>query len=67
MKRLNNDYTIKTINAVHMEGSFGFVITKNKMIYIIGGDTYLNDDLVAEINSNPKIKLLILECSFQID
>ncbi len=60
-----NDYTIKAINAVHMEGSFGYVITKNKNdAYIISGDTYLNDDLVAEINSNPKIKLLILECSF---
>jgi ribonuclease BN (tRNA processing enzyme) len=60
-----NNYTIKAINAVHMEGSFGYVITKNKNdAYIISGDTYLNDDLVAEINSNPKIKLLILECSF---
>ncbi len=48
-----------------MEGSFGYVITKNNNdAYIISGDTYLNDDLIAEINSNPKIRLLILECSF---
>lgn len=60
-----DDYTIKVIHAVHIEGSVGYIITKNKKeSYLISGDTYLNDDLINEINSNPKIKLLILECSF---
>ena len=60
-----DDYTIKAIHATHIEGSFGYVITKNKKeSYLISGDTYINEDLINEINSNPKIKLLILECSF---
>ena len=59
------NYSIKAINAVHMEGSFGFVISKeDKEAYVISGDTYLNDALIEEINSNPKIRLLLIECSF---
>lgn len=59
------NYSIKAINAVHMEGSFGFVISKeDKEAYVISGDTYLNDTLIEEINSNPKIRLLLIECSF---
>lgn len=60
-----DNYIIKAIKAVHIEGAFGFVITKNdKEAYLISGDTHLNDYLIKEINSNPKIKLLIIECSF---
>ena len=60
-----NDYVLKAIKAVHIDGAFGYVITKNnKESYVISGDTYLNDNLINEINSNPKIKLLIVECSF---
>lgn len=59
------NYSIKAINAEHMEGSFGFVISKeDKEAYVISGDTYLNDALIEEINSNPKIRLLLIECSF---
>ena len=58
-------YVLKAIKAVHIDGAFGYVITKNnKESYVISGDTYLNDYLINEINSNPKIKLLIIECSF---
>lgn len=60
-----NNYKIKVIEAIHIKGSFGFVITKDfKESYIISGDTYLNDKLIEEINSNPSIRLLIIECSF---
>lgn len=60
-----NDYVLKAIKAIHIDGAFGYVITKNnKESYVISGDTYLNDNLINEINSNPKIKLLIVECSF---
>lgn len=60
-----DNYTLKAIKAVHIDGAFGYVITKNnKESYVISGDTYLNDDLINEINSNPKVKLLIIECSF---
>lgn len=59
------NYYIKSIDTVHMEGSFGFVVSKNnKEGYLISGDTYLNDKLIEEINSNPNIKLLLIECSF---
>jgi HD-GYP domain-containing protein (c-di-GMP phosphodiesterase class II) len=60
-----NNYKIKVIEAIHIKGSFGFVITKDfKESYIISGDTYINDKLIEEINSNPSIRLLIIECSF---
>ncbi len=60
-----NRYTIKAIPAVHIPGSFGFVIIKDDIDgYLISGDTYLNDLLAEEINNNPKIKILITECSF---
>lgn len=60
-----NKYQIKPINAVHIPGAFGFVIIKDNIDgYVISGDTYLNEGLVEEINNNPKIKLLIIECSF---
>jgi HD-GYP domain-containing protein (c-di-GMP phosphodiesterase class II)/ribonuclease BN (tRNA processing enzyme) len=59
------NHSIKAIKAVHMKGSFGFVVSKNaKEGYLISGDTYLNDDLINEINSNSNIKLLLIECSF---
>ncbi|MGB5791550.1 HD domain-containing phosphohydrolase [Poseidonibacter sp.] len=60
-----NKYEIKAINAIHIPGAFGFVIIKDDIDgYLISGDTYLNEELVEEINNNPKIKLLITECSF---
>ena len=43
------NYKIRAIEAVHIAGSFGFVITKdNEDSYIISGDTYLNDKLISE-------------------
>lgn len=58
-------HTIKVINAVHIEGAYGFIITKNNSeSYIISGDTSFSESLIAEINSNPHIKSLIIECSF---
>uniref|UniRef100_UPI004047886B HD domain-containing phosphohydrolase n=1 Tax=Aliarcobacter sp. TaxID=2321116 RepID=UPI004047886B len=60
-----NNYTFKAIEAIHIKGAYGFVITKNNHeAYVISGDTYLNDKLIEEINNNPQIKLLIVECSF---
>ena len=58
-------YKIKAINAIHIPGALGFVIIKDNIDgYLISGDTYLNEGLIEEINNNPKIKLLIIECSF---
>lgn len=58
-------YKIKAINAIHIPGALGFVIIKDNIDgYLISGDTYLNEELIEEINNNSKIKLLIIECSF---
>lgn len=58
------NYTIKAIEAIHIKGAFGYIVTKNDESYVISGDTYLNDNLIKLINSDLKIKLLIIECSF---
>ncbi|WP_368029281.1 HD domain-containing phosphohydrolase [Arcobacter sp. s6] len=59
-----HDYTIKAIPAVHIKGSCGFVISKKENAFIVSGDTYKNPKIWDEINKNPKIKALLLECSF---
>lgn len=59
------NYKIKAIHAEHILGALGFVIEKNNLDgYLISGDTYLNESMIEEINNNPKIKLLVCECSF---
>jgi HD-GYP domain-containing protein (c-di-GMP phosphodiesterase class II)/ribonuclease BN (tRNA processing enzyme) len=59
-----HDYYIKAINANHIPGSCGYVITKNNQAFIISGDTYTNPIIWEEINNNKAITSLILECSF---
>lgn len=59
-----HDYSIKAIDANHITGSCGFVITKNHQSFIISGDTYVNQTICEEINTNETIKSLIIECSF---
>lgn len=58
------EYQIKPIEANHIAGSCGFVITKNHQSFIISGDTYTNPIIWEEINNNKTIKSLIIECSF---
>ncbi len=58
-------FEIKPIIANHTKGAYGFTIIKDKENgYVISGDTYENKALWEEINSNRKIKSLIIECSF---
>ena len=59
-----HDYTIRAIPAVHIKGACGFVITKRNDSFIISGDTYQNPIMWDEINKNPNIKAILLECSF---
>ena len=59
-----NDYTIKAIEANHIPGSCGYVITKNDQAFLISGDTYTNPKIIEELNNNEKIKSLLIECSF---
>lgn len=59
-----DSYNIKAINANHIDGSFGYIITKNNYSYIISGDTGENNQLIEIINLDSKIKTLFIECSF---
>lgn len=59
-----HDYTIKAIPAVHIKRFLWFVISKKENAFIVSGDTYKNPKIWDEINKNPKIKALLLECSF---
>ncbi len=62
---LIGDYAITSFKANHVKGSFGFVVMKeNSNAYMISGDTYINDNMWNIIDNNPKIKSLIVECSF---
>ncbi|MFV7790573.1 HD domain-containing phosphohydrolase [Aliarcobacter lanthieri] len=57
-------HTIKPINANHIDGAFGFIVTRANKSYLISGDTSINDKIVEYINSDLSIKALFIECSF---
>lgn len=59
-----HNYFIKAIQADHIPGSCGYLITKKNQSFIISGDTYINPIIWNEINNNITIKSLIIECSF---
>lgn len=59
-----NGILIKPINAYHIEGSVGFVVTKDGKKALISGDTAVNSETIEYLNKNPDIKILIIECSF---
>jgi len=56
--------TITTFKSNHSVATIGFKITKNNQNIIISSDTYLNDNLINEINNTKNLKLILLECSF---
>lgn len=58
------DYELRAIEANHVPGSCGFVVTKNNESFLISGDTYINDKLINELNNNKSIKCFLIECSF---
>ncbi|QKF58991.1 HD domain-containing phosphohydrolase [Aliarcobacter lanthieri] len=57
-------HTIKPINANHIDGAFGFIVTRAKKSYLISGDTFINDNIVEYLNNDLSIKALFIECSF---
>jgi len=60
-----DSYSITAVKANHIEGAFGYVIAKGSLdSYFISGDTYINPLIWETINTNKKIKSLIIECSF---
>jgi HD-GYP domain-containing protein (c-di-GMP phosphodiesterase class II)/ribonuclease BN (tRNA processing enzyme) len=56
--------SIKAIKANHSVPALGYKITKQNQSVILSGDTYLNDELIQEINTTPNLKALLLEISF---
>jgi len=64
-KIIINNYEIKVINANHIPGAYGFTVIKDNIKgYLISGDTYLNEDMVEELNNDRRLKIIIIECSF---
>jgi HD-GYP domain-containing protein (c-di-GMP phosphodiesterase class II)/ribonuclease BN (tRNA processing enzyme) len=59
-----DEYSIKAIDANHIECSCGYLIKKSNKSFIISGDTYLNKKLIDIINEDRTIKSLLIECSF---
>ncbi len=60
-----DSYNITPIKANHIDGAFGYLIEKDNLDpYLISGDTYINPLIWETINTNKKIKSLIIECSF---
>ncbi|MDX4061930.1 HD domain-containing phosphohydrolase [Aliarcobacter skirrowii] len=57
-------FNIKAIKVNHTEGSFGYIISKDNLSYIISSDTYESDEIVKYLQNNLNIKALFVECSF---
>jgi len=56
--------TIKAIKTNHTTSSCGYVVTKNDCAILFSSDTYCCDTIWEEINTNLKIKSLIIDVSF---
>ncbi|MBD3842179.1 MAG: 3',5'-cyclic-nucleotide phosphodiesterase [Campylobacterales bacterium] len=55
---------IKAIPNNHTPSSNGFVIEKENRAILFSSDTYCCDSIWEEINTNPKIKAVIIDVSF---
>ena len=55
---------VKAIKNNHLEGSCGYVFTKNEATFLFTSDTYICNEIIDEINTNKKIQYLIIETSF---
>jgi len=58
------EFEISFFKANHVISTIGFKITKNNKTLIISSDTYLNDELIKEVNKTKNLSALFLECSF---
>lgn len=55
---------IKALKNNHLNGSCGYIFTKNKNTFLFTSDTYICNTIIDEINTNKGIKNLIIEVSF---
>jgi HD-GYP domain-containing protein (c-di-GMP phosphodiesterase class II)/phosphoribosyl 1,2-cyclic phosphodiesterase len=58
------DCKIKAIQNNHTPSSCGYVITKKKESALLTSDTYCCDAIWEEVNSNKKIKVVMVDVSF---
>jgi HD-GYP domain-containing protein (c-di-GMP phosphodiesterase class II)/phosphoribosyl 1,2-cyclic phosphodiesterase len=61
---IGKDEFIKAFLTDHTVASCGYVVTKKDSAVIITADTYSLENMIQEIESNEKIKSLVIECSF---
>ncbi len=61
------DVTLKPIEMNHTIPTCGYVIKKKKQSFLYATDTYINDVIWRELNSDTKIKSLIIDVSFPSD
>ena len=59
-----DDYEITPIEAIHTEGSCGFVLKKENVSCLISGDTYRNPNIAQIINNDTSIQSLLIDVSF---
>ena len=59
-----DELEITPFEAVHTEGSCGFILKKNGIGCLISGDTYLNPKISEIINRDHAIKSLLIDVSF---
>jgi len=68
--RLDEEYaigeneSIRAFKTDHTVASCGYIYTKNDASVIITADTLSLDSLIKEVDNNPKIKSMVIECSF---
>jgi len=59
-----DDYKVEAIEAIHNEGSCGYLVSKENNSYLISGDTYYNENFWELLEKNKQIKAILIECSF---
>ena len=59
-----DDLELKTIQVNHSIPTLGFKLTKHNQSIIITSDTYIDNNLLEEINNTNNLKAVLIECSF---
>ena len=62
--KIGNREFIKAFETDHTVKSCGYIYTKSNVAVLITADTYSLDSLVKEVQENPNITSIVVECSF---
>lgn len=58
------EYEITPIDADHVVAACGYVVSHASGALLISGDTYMNRDIIRQIDRSPEIHSVVLEVSF---